>query len=305
MKIKIFIWLLILALLWGPSFLFVKVAVQDIPPLTLVAVRVSLATVMLYSILRAQGHSLPKFGSIWKHFAVMGFLYNAVPYVLLSWGQQYIDSAPAAILIGTTPLFTMILAHLFMANDRLTSTKTVGVIVGFGGLVVLLAPALLGGLQATIWGLLAAVVAAASYGGAIVYAQKKLRGLPPLVGPTAQLTMAAIYLLPLSFVVERPYTMSLPSWSAIGSLLLLTVFSTALAFVIYYRAMEISSATTLSMVTYMIPIVATILGVIVLHERLGWNAYLGCVLVVLGVMVVNGALPSISWRRLTGVAMRP
>lgn len=305
MKIKIFIWLLILALLWGPSFLFVKVAVQDIPPLTLVAVRVSLAAVMLYGILRAQGHSLPKFGSIWKHFAVMGFLYNAVPYVLLSWGQQYIDSAPAAILIGTTPLFTMILAHLFMANDRLTSTKTVGVIVGFGGLVVLLAPALLGGLQATIWGLLAAVVAAASYGGAIVYAQKTLRGLPPLVGPTAQLTMAAIYLLPLSFVVERPYTMSLPSWSAIGSLLLLTVFSTALAFVIYYRAMEISSATTLSMVTYMIPIVATILGVMVLHERLGWNAYLGCVLVVLGVMVVNGALPSISWRRLTGVAMRP
>ncbi len=305
MKIKIFIWLLILALLWGPSFLFVKIAVQDIPPLTLVAVRVSLATVMLYSILRAQGHSLPKFGSIWKHFAVMGFLYNAVPYVLLSWGQQYIDSAPAAILIGTTPLFTMILAHLFMTNDRLTSTKTVGVIVGFGGLVVLLAPALLGGLQATIWGLLAAVVAAASYGGAIVYAQKKLRGLPPLVGPTAQLTMAAIYLLPLSFVVERPYTMLLPSWSAIGSLLLLTVFSTALAFVIYYRAMEISSATTLSMVTYMIPIVATILGVIVLHERLGWNAYLGCVLVVLGVMVVNGASPSLSWRRLTGVAMRP
>lgn len=305
MKIKIFIWLLILALLWGPSFLFVKVAVQDIPPLTLVAVRVSLAAVMLYGILRAQGHSLPKLGSIWKHFAVMGFLYNAAPYVLLSWGQQYIDSAPAAILIGTTPLFTMILAHLFMANDRLTSTKTVGVIVGFGGLVVLLAPALLGGLQATIWGLLAAVVAAASYGGAIVYAQIKLRGLPPLVGPTAQLTMAAIYLLPLSFVVERPYAMSLPSWSAIGSLLLLTVFSTALAFVIYYRAMEISSATTLSMVTYMIPIVATILGVIVLHERLGWNAYLGCVLVVLGVMVVNGALPSISWRRLTGATMRP
>jgi drug/metabolite transporter (DMT)-like permease len=302
MKLKTFIWLFVLAWLWGSAFLFVDVAVKDIPPLTLVATRVGVAAVILYSLLRTQGHKLPKFGSIWKHFAIVGFLYNALPYVLLSWGQQYIDSALAAILIGTTPIFTMILAHLLITNERLTSTKISGVMVGFGGLIILVTPALLEGVEVTIWGLLAALVAAASYGSAIVYAQQKLRGLPPLVGPTAQLTTATIFLVPVSLVIERPYTLPMPSWSAVGALLLLAVLSTALAFVLYYRVMEITGATTLSMVTYMIPIVATILGVVVLHEQLGWHVYIACALIITGVMAVNGVFHSISWRRLAEAA---
>ncbi len=304
MKIKVFIWLLVLAWLWGPAFLFVAVAVQDIPPFTLVASRVSLAAIILYGILRAQGHNLPAFGSIWKHFAIVGLLYNAVPYVLLSWGQLYIDSALAAILIGTTPLFTMLLAHLFTSSEHLTPVKMVGVALGFGGLVVLLTPALITGVQATIWGLLAALLAAASYGGALVYAQQKLRGLPPLVGPTAQLTTAAIFLIPISLVVEQPYTLPLPAWPAVGSLLLLAVLSTALAFIVYYRALEITNATTLSMITYMIPIVATFLGVIVLHEQLSDHVYLSSILILLGMMTVNGVFRS-TWRQLAGITIRP
>jgi drug/metabolite transporter (DMT)-like permease len=144
------------------------------------------------------------------------------------------------------------------------------------------------------------VVAAASYGGAIVYVQKKLRGLPPLVGPTAQLTTAAIFLIPLSLIVDRPFSLALPSWQAGGALLLLTIFSTALVFVLYYRAMEITNATTLSLATYMIPVVATIVGVVFLGERLEWYAYLGCVLIIAGVMGVNGPLQAIDWRRLAG-----
>jgi drug/metabolite transporter (DMT)-like permease len=263
------------------------------------------AAAILYGVLRFQGRHLPQSGLIWKHCAIVGLLYNALPFVLVSWGQQYIDSAPAAILIGTTPLFTMILAHLFTANDHLTPTKMMGVGLGFAGLVALLGPALLDGVQATLWGLLATVVAAASYAGAFVYAQKTLRGLPPLVGPTIQLTTAALFLLPLAVVVERPYDLPLPSWPALGSLLLLTLLSTVLAFVIYYRAMEITSATVLSMTTYLIPIVAMILGVVVLSERLGWNTYLGCGLILLGVMVVNGVFQSIGWRQLTSAMLRP
>ena len=305
MKIKTFIWLLVLAWLWGPAFLFTKVAVQDVPPLTLVAARLTLAAMLLYLILKFQGHSLPKFGAIWKHFGVVGLLYNALPYVLLSWGQQYIDSAPAAILIGTTPIFTMILAHLFTPNDHFTLTKGGGVLLGFAGLAILLAPELAGGVQATMWGLLAALGAAASYGGAVVYTQQKLRGLPPLVGPTAQLTTAAIIMLPLSLLVEQPYNLPLPSWPALGSLLLLAVVSTALAFVVYYRAMETISATVLSMTTYIIPIVATILGVVVLSERLDWHVYLGCVFIIAGVMVVNGVFRSSGWRQLRSAVVRP
>lgn len=299
MKLKTIFWLLVLASLWGPAFLFVKVAVEEIPPLTLVAGRVSLAAIILYVILKAQGHKLPKLGSMWKHFAVVGFLYNALPYVLLSWGQQYIDSALAAILIGTTPIFTMILAHLVTANEHLNPTKVIGVMVGFGGLAVLVSPALLEGVEATVWGLLAALVAAASYGSAIVYAQQKLRGLPPVVAPTAQLTIAAILLVPVSLIVERPFAMPAPSWPPMVSLLLLTVLSTALVFVLYYRVMEFIPATTLSMVTYMIPVVATFLGVVVLHEQLGWHGYVGSVLIIAGVMAVNGVFQSFAWRRLT------
>lgn len=293
MRIKTIIWMLILAWLWGPAFLFVDVAVKEIPPLTLVAIRLSLATLILYGILKLQGHTLPRWGQIWKHFTIVGLLYNATPYVLLSWGQQYIDSALAAILIGTSPFFTMLLAHLFTSTDHLTPAKIGGVAVGFTGLAILLGPALQAGVQATLWGLAASLLAAASYGAAIVYAQQTLRGLPPLVGPTAQLATASIILIPVALLVEQPYHLPMPSWPAASSLLLLAVLSTALAFVLYYRAMEIANATTLSMIAYMVPIVATLLGVLVLHEQLGWHVYLGCVLIIGGVMAVNGLFRSL------------
>jgi drug/metabolite transporter (DMT)-like permease len=305
MKFKIFMWLFVLAWVWGPAFLFVKVAVEEIPPLTLVAIRVSIAAALLYVIMKVQGHNLPKFGSIWKHFIILGLINNAVPYVLLSWGEQYIDSALAAILIGTTPIFTMILAHLYTTTDHLSSAKVFGVALGFGGVVALVGPALVGGVQATILGLLASVAAAASYAAALVYAKNHMRGLPPLVAPTAQLTVAAIFLAPLALIADRPATLPLPSWSAAGSLLLLATISTALAFALYYRALESISATNLSMVTYLIPIVATILGVIILHEQLGWNIYLGSVLILSGVMAVNGILPLPNWRRSSRATVKP
>ncbi len=304
MKFKTFLWLLALASLWGPSFLFVKVAVVEIPPLTLVAIRVTLAAVLLYLLLRMEGQKLPQPGLIWKHFAISGLLNNALPYVLLSWGELYIDSALAAILIGATPLFTLALAHFTTANDRLTPTKAVGVMIGFVGVVTLFGPALGSGVQATMWGLLASLAAALCYGGGILYSHKFLRGLPSLVGPTAQLTTAAIFLAPLALLIEQPYTLALPSWNAIGSLLLLTIFSTVLAFVLYFRAMESIPATVLSTVTYLVPIVGMVLGVIILNEQLGWNAYLGSALVLLGILVVNGIFKARGGRRSVRLALK-
>src|SRR5262245_31030487 len=169
MKFKTLLWLIILAWIWGPAFLLIKVTVQEIPPLTLMAARVSLAAALLYLFLRLQGRHLPRLGAAWKHFAVVGLVSSALPFALTSWGEQYIDSALAAILTGTTPIFTIILAHLFTSDDRLNSTKVMGVLLGFGGLIVLVAPNLLGGLQTTTWGSLAIIMAAASYGVGIVY----------------------------------------------------------------------------------------------------------------------------------------
>jgi drug/metabolite transporter (DMT)-like permease len=302
MGFRNFLWLMFLASLWGPSFLFIKVAVGEISPLTLVTGRVGLAALLLYVILRWQGGNLPKFGAIWKHFAIVGFFSNALPFVLFSWGEQYIDSALAAILNGTTPLFTIVLAHLFTADDRLSPVKATGTLIGFSGLVLLISPSLLGGIQLTTWGLLAVATAAFSYGIGIVYTRNHLRGLPRLVAPTAQLTMATLYMLPLSLIIEQPFRQPMPSWPAVASLAALSVLGTALAFVIYYFLLEQTSATYVSMVTYLAPVIGVVLGVAILGEQLNWITYAGCALIVLGVMVVNGIFKNISWRSKTSDA---
>ncbi|RMF01016.1 MAG: DMT family transporter [Chloroflexi bacterium] len=266
-----------------------------------------MAAAALYLVLRFQGRNLPGPGRIWKNFAVMGFFSNALPFALFSWGEQYIDSALAAILNGTTPLFTILLAHIFIGDDRLTLPKLGGVLLGFSGLVLLILPALFDGVHATTLGLLALTVAAASYGVAIVYSRLNLRGLPPLVAPTAQLAMATVYLLPLSLLVEQPYRLPLPSWTSAGSLIALALVGTALAFVLYYRIIEHTSATYLSMVTYLVPIFGVTLGVVVLNEQLQWNAYAGCALILVGVMAVNGLFNGLkNWmQRPAGSTARP
>lgn len=304
MHSKGFLWIIVLALLWAPGALLVKIAVHDIPPLTLAGIRVSVAAALLYVVLRMQRQQLPPLGDVWKHFAVMGLTSNALPYALVSWSEQYIDSALASIFVGTTPIFTIVLAHLFIADERLTAKKATGVLIGFGGLVALLIPSLLGGVQTTLWGLLAMVIMAASTGVAMVYGRQHLRGLPSLVGPTAQLMLAAVYLMPLAWVIERPYALPMPSWTAISALLVLAVVCTALTFVLYYRAMERTSASGLSMITYLIPIMGTILGMLVLHEQPGWNAYLGCVLIITGAMIVNEIIRPIGWRQASASVAR-
>jgi drug/metabolite transporter (DMT)-like permease len=282
------LWFILLASLWGPSFLFIKVAVAEIPPITLVAWRVGLGALLLYLYLRSQGRALPRPGPVWKSFAVVGFFGNAIPFVLIAWGEQRIDSSLTSILNGATPLFTIILAHFLVADDRLTPIKGVGTLLGFGGLLVLFAPSLLAGAQATTWGLLAVTIATISYGISMVYARIRLRGLPPLVVPTAQLMMATLYLFPLSLLVDRSYGLALPSWEALGAMAGLSLLGTALGFAVFYHLLENVEPTYVSMITYLLPVVAIILGMVVLKERLAWNAYVGCALILLGIMIANG-----------------
>ena len=288
MKLKNFLLLMLLAALWGPSFLFIKVGVAEIRPLTFVLGRVGIAALVLYGILRWQGGRLPAWGPIWKHVAVVALLHNSLPFVLFSWGEQYIDSALASILNGTTPLFTIVLAHFLTKDDQLTPAKVGGVVLGLGGLAFLIGPTLFGGFEATTWGLLALVAASICYGIAIVYVRNHLRGLPPLIAPTMQLILASLYLVPLVLWVDRPFSMTLPSLPALGSWLALGMLGTALAFIVYYRLIETADASYVSMVTYIVPVFGVLLGVLVLHEQLTWNMYLGFGLILLGVMAVNG-----------------
>ena len=215
---------------------------------------------------------------------------NALPFALLSWGQQYIDSALAAILIGTTPIFTILIAHFTSQDDRLTPTKIAGIGLGLCGLLLLFSPALLEGVRATVWGLAASTGAAASYGLAIAYGRQHLRGLPPLVAPATPLTTAPVFLLPIALLFEQPLAQPIPSWTAINSLLAVAIVCTVLAYIAYYRVMEIATATSLSMITYLVPVVATFLGIVILGEQLALSVFAGCGFIIGAIMVINGFL---------------
>ena len=288
MGLRVLLWIFFLAVLWGPSFLFIKVAVLEIPPFTLMTARVGIASLILYIILRASGKKLTLNPATWRSFAFMAVFANALPFVLFGWGEIHVDSALAAVLNGTTPIFTIIIAHFFISDDRLNLVKIIGIIFGFLGVVILFFPFLSKGLTLDTLGVFAFIAAALCYGISTVYARKKLRGLPPLVAPTAQLILATICLLPFSLIIDRPFEMNFPSWNAINSVLALAIFGSAIAFATFYHILEMTSATNLSMVTYLIPVIGVFLGVVFLDEKLGWYVYVGCAIIVLGIMVVNG-----------------
>ncbi|MDV7393296.1 DMT family transporter, partial [Arthrospira platensis SPKY1] len=178
-----------------------------------------IGALLLFGVLRWRGGGLPPPGPVWRHLIFLGLMHNALPFVLFSWGEQYVESALASILNGTTPIFTILLAHALVTDDRLTPAKLVGVIIGFGGLLLLIGPALLGGLAASTWGMLALTGAAVCYAVALVYARLNMRGLPPLVAPAGQMLAATLMMLPLALLLERPLTLPLPSLPALGSLL--------------------------------------------------------------------------------------
>jgi len=288
MNWKNFFFLVFLASLWGPSFVFIKVGVETIPPLTLVLGRVGVGAVILFLILHWQHGRLPKSRTVWKNLAFVALVQNTIPFALFAWGEQHIDSALASILNGTTPLFTILLAHFFVVDDRLNGTKVAGVMFGFLGLVLLVIPSFTDGVEVTTWGVLAIATAALFYGIAIVYSRNHLRGLQPLVAPTGQLLMATLFMLPFSMMLERPWTLPAPAPQSVLALLALAVWGTALAFIVYYKLLEWADASYISMTTYVIPVFGVILGVLVLNETVTLLMGIGCAFILFGVMIVNG-----------------
>lgn len=290
MRLKNFLLLLFLASLWGPSFLFIKIAVVEIPPITLAAWRIFVAAIVINIYLYARGGTFVKDIQFWKHVTIAGFFAHALPFVLINWGEQFIDSALASILNGLTPIFTIVMANFVIQDDRMDLGKVIGAIFGFIGLVILVLPSLVSGFQANTMGIFAVGIAAASYGVALVYARLNLKGTKPVYAPASQLLVTSIYLLPFSLAVDGPVKVMDLSWAALGSVLVLAILGTALAFVIYYKLLDSSSASYLSLVTYLIPLYGVVLGVTLLDETLTMSTILGAVLILLGIGVVNSKL---------------
>jgi len=278
--------LLMLGTIWGASYLFIKVIVAEVPVLTLVAGRLTLATIILWGILRAQGLSLPRSRRMWGAYAVLGFVGMAVPYSLISWGEQYISSGLASLLQATTPVFTVILAHFLTDDERVTIAKIIGVVIGFVGVGFLILPDLRQGLRANLLGQLAIVGSSLCYAGAAIYIRSRLRGQPPLVSTAGQLTMGTVYMLPASLLIDRPFDLS-PSLPVLVSWIVLAVLGTVVAYVIYFTIIERTSATFVTMVTYIIPVNGLMLGALVLHESLDATMLGSLVLILLGVLLVR------------------
>lgn len=285
--------LVTLSILWGGSFFFVRVALEGVPPLTLVLARVAIASAVLLVLLRITGERLPQRRDVWLTLAVMALLNNVIPFSLIFWGQTAIPAGLAAILNATTPLFTVIVMHLFTDDERATPGKAFGVALGFAGVVVLVGPAVTGALDTPLWALAACLTAALSYAFSGLWGRRiKPLGVTPTFTAWAQLTVTSLVMTPVVALVDRPWSLAMPGIAAIAAVLALAVLSTALAYIFFFRILASAGPSNLLLVTFLIPVSAILLASLFLGERLAWTHFAGMALIGLGLAAIDGRL----WR---------
>jgi drug/metabolite transporter (DMT)-like permease len=281
-------WLILILLgsIWGASYLFIKVGGAEIPPFTFVAGRTLIAALALLIVLCARKESLPRSRREWMPLIAMGIFNGVIPYTLITWGETHITSGLAAILTAAMPLFTVILAHFWTHDERLTLGKILGVVIGFLGVIILFLPELRQGIQIEFWGEFAVVAAAASYAIAALVARKYLHGVSHVVASTGQLDTAALWMIPLSLAFDNPLALH-PSRAAIGSLAILALLGTAVAYILYYWLIEHTGATRTALVTYLIPITGVMWGALLLSESVEWDVLIGLAFIIVGIGFTN------------------
>ena len=296
------LYLSLLGLIWGASFLFIKICVGSIPLFTFVAGRMGMGALVLYALLRLRGDNMPRPGRTWGPFLVVGLLNALVPYTLIAWGETRISSSLAAILDGTMPIFVVVLAHYLTQDERATASKVIGVILGFLGIVVVMWPDLQQGVTFSLLGQLAVVLGTLSYAVAVIYTRRNLRGVPAMKMSIGMLSSGFVLTLPLIVLLERPLVIQ-PAPAAWLSWVILGVMGTAVAYLLYYWLIEHTGATYTSLVTFILPPCGVFWGALILGEQVAWEQIVGLGIIVLSIMTVNGYLER-PWRRLTA-PLRP
>ena len=283
-------WLLLflLSLFWGGSFFFNELALVELQPFAVVLGRTTVGAAMLLAIVYASGLQMPSSPRIWGSFAVMALINNLVPFSLIVWGQQTIDSGLASILNATTPLFTVILAHFLTGEERLTPGRVIGIFLGLLGVVVLVGPDALSGIKSEWVAQLAVLGASCSYALAGIYG-RRFRKMASMVPAAGSLTAAAVMTCPL-LLLSGQVPPALPGLRTGAALLGLALFGTTLAYLVYFRLLATVGATNVLLVTFLIPVSALLLGVMVLAEPMEWTLLAGMVLVFAGLAAVDGRL---------------
>ncbi|HEV7760702.1 MAG TPA: DMT family transporter [Acidimicrobiales bacterium] len=277
--------LLVLAFIWGWSFLFIKVAVEGLTPSTVAWGRIALGGLVLHVILRSQGVTLPTDRASVQRFVVMGIIGCALPFTLLAWGEQHITSALTSVLNASTPLFTALFAAL-VGEERLRRMQVAGLGAGFAGVAVAAGVGSSDLHGSSLLGAGAAVLAGVSYGLAFVFMRRRLMGVPPLVAATGQLTAGTVLLAPFALATSLSEGLELTP-TRIASIVLLGAVGTGLAFALNYGVVAELGPTKASLVTYLVPVVAVVVGILVLDEPFLWRIPLGGVLTVAGIAAIT------------------
>ena len=282
--------LLFLATIWSSAFGFIKIAVETVPPMTVTAGRLLLAAAIIVVYARLRGHRFPKVPGLWMKFMLIGLFGNALPFTLIGWGEETIDSGLAAILMAVMPIATLLLAHFFSEGERMNPARIAGVALGFGGVLVLIGPDALRGLGDE------AVRQTAVAGGAICYAIATVigRSLPPMphsLTSAGALTAAVVLALPMSLLLDQPWALS-PSADSVWAIVVLGIFPTALAYIVYFAVLRRNGANFIAIINYVIPCLGVVWGIIFLGEALHWRAFLA-----LGVILVGVGFTRIGMRK--------
>jgi drug/metabolite transporter (DMT)-like permease len=299
MRTTDWILLALLSVLWGASFFFIAVANPHVPPFTLVLGRVGLAALALLSLVFLVGERLPTTVTGWWPFVVQAVVNNVIPFTLMVYGQHRIASGLAAVLNATTPLFTLVVARLFV-GEALSASKLAGVVLGIAGVGVLVGPEALNSNASSAIGMLCILGAALSYAVSAL-SMRRLRQIPPLVSSAAQLTCSTAMLLPLAGAIDRFWLLPVPGWPATLAVLGLALLSTALAYIVFFRINATAGPTNVMLVTLLIPVTATLLGVLILGETLTSHQVAGALVITSGLLVIDGRLlERLGWRGTEG-----
>ena len=293
MKMDAFDWVMLitLATVWGGSFLFNAILVAELPVITIVAIRVTVAALALWGFARVTGRKIPTTPQVWGALLILGVLNNAIPFSLIVQGQTQITSGLASILNATTPLFTILVAGFFLTDERFSILRVLGVIVGFSGVILMVGPEALGDLGADFWAQLCALGAALSYGFASVFGRRfRELKVDPVMVATGQVTMSSLVLWPIALWIDGPQDILGLSFNAAASMFGLAVLCTSFAYIVYFLILERAGATNISLVTFLVPISAIILGVLVLGESIFIKEIIGMTLIGLGLAIIDGRL---------------
>ncbi len=279
--------LLILSLFWGGSFFFYKVLVRELSPFTIVLGRMAIAALGMNIVLAARGGRLPG-PSQWPAYFVLAALNNVVPFALIAYGERHISSGLASIINAMTPIFTVLVAHWATHNEKLSWNKAAGIVFGLAGVIVLIGPSALGDIGGkNFLGELACLAATVSYGFGGVYS-RKFTGQSLIGVVTAQMTAAAVMAAPLAALFEQPWTLAMPSLPVWGALIGIATVSTVVAYLMYFHILAKAGATNMSLVTFLVPVSAVLLGVLFLDETVSANALTGMLVIGLGLAAIDG-----------------